>query len=133
MNSMTRVSPACAGALIAVVAVAMMSGCATFGDLVGLASEEYVDERIAEVQAEMSGLSGEIEDNRSKIAQANSRLEDISVAADEVAHALESMESAVRTTEELKQLAVVLEERLADLPEQTIQQLVEVLQAYLDR
>ena len=43
-----------------------------------------------------------------------------------------SMEGTVKTTDELKNLAVILEDRLEDLPKETIRQLVEILNNYLE-
>lgn len=46
--------------------------------------------------------------------------------------ALVALEATVQKTQELSQLALVLEEKLINLPEETIQQLVTILQQYLD-
>lgn len=106
--------------LIAVIVV--ISGCQSLAGTFGIATEQYVDEKMNEVEGR---LSSDIGDNRKKI-------EEYTETADKLEELIGSVEQSVRTTEELKQLAVVLEERLNDLPKETISQLVDVLQQYLD-
>lgn len=103
--------------------VVLISGCASLATRVGVASQEYVDQKLAEMQDQVG----------SEIAQSNREITRIGETADKMTAALQAVEEAVRTTEELKALAVVLEEKLATLPEETIRQLVEILQEYLER
>ena len=108
--------------VLTIVALSGLTGCASIAGTFGIASEQYVDEKMSEAEGR---LSSRIDDNRTKVDKYAS-------TADQLEALIGSVEDAVRTTDELKQLAVVLEERLDNLPEETIQQLVEVLQQYLD-
>ncbi len=109
-------------AILGVSALVVLSGCQSLAGTVGVATEQYVDDKIAETE---SRLAAQIDENRSK-------LEKYETTADKLEELINSVEGAVRTTDELKQLAGVLEERLNSLPEETIRQLVDVLQQYLD-
>jgi len=108
--------------MVVLAALVAFPGCQSLAGTVGLATEQYVDEKVSEAETRLAAQVGE---NRSKI-------EEYSATADKLTELIESVEGAVRTTEELKALAVVLEQRLNDLPKETITQLVEVLQQYLD-
>ncbi len=98
-----------------------LNGCATLAGKIGIASEAYVDEQIAVMRSEMEEESTARREELDQYAEAAAKLEEL----------IASMEQTVQTTEELKALAVVLETRLADLPKETIAQLVEILDAYL--
>jgi len=111
-----------ASAVLAVFALVVLSGCQSLAGSFGIATQQYVDDKMTETEGR---LSAKIDENRSK-------LEEYETAADKLEELINSVEGAVRTTDELKQLAGVLEERLNSLPEETIRQLVDVLQQYLD-
>lgn len=119
---------------LTVVAFVFMgaSGCATMGSWFGMASEEYVDEQVAAVQADVLRNSESIRDNSESITAVGETVDEIVESAASVEEALISVEQAVTTTEELKQLADVLEDRLEDLPRETIRQLIGILETYLD-
>ncbi len=108
--------------ILTIVVVAGLTGCASIAGAFGIASERYVDEKMNETEGR---LSARIDDNQAKLDQ-------YAATADRLDELIVSVENAVRTTDELKQLAAVFEERLNNLPEETIKQLVEVLQQYLD-
>lgn len=108
-----------------VLAVVTLSGCASLGSAVGLASQDYVDERVAALEAGVA-------QNRAAIDEASARLDRFDEVAAQIEESLVAVEQAVTTTEELQQLATILEERLNVLPEETIRQLVEILQQHLD-
>jgi hypothetical protein len=108
--------------LVMIAALVGLSGCASIAGTFGIASEQYVDEKMSEAEGQ---LSSRIDDNRSKVDKYAS-------TADQLEELIGSVEDAVATTDELKQLAVILEERLNNLPQETIKQLVDVLQQYLD-
>ena len=109
--------------LFVVVFVILITGCASLATRVGVASQEYVDQKLAEMQVQVEG----------EIAQTNSEVSRIGDTAEKMSDALQAVEAAVQTTEELKELAVILEEKLATLPEETIRQLVQILQDSLER
>jgi len=108
--------------VLGVFALVVLSGCQSLAGSFGIATQQYVDDKMAETEGR---LSSQIDENRSK-------LEKYETTADKLEELISSVEGAVRTTDELKQLAGVLEERLNSLPEETIRQLVSVLQQYLD-
>lgn len=97
--------------LFLLLLVLVLSGCQTMAGWFGLATEQYVDEKMTEVQTQVDEYVS---------------------TADKLEELIGSVENAVQTTEELKQLAVVLEDRLTNLPDETIKQLVEILQAHLE-
>ena len=129
---------------LAVVGLVMSAaGCASLAVRMGMASQEYVDEKLAEitssveasqaqVDAKLAEVSGSIDENRTGIDQATAQLIEVSGTADKVEQVLTATQETIKTTEELKQLASVLEERLIDLPDETIRRLVGVLQDYLE-
>ena len=108
--------------VLTMVAPVAFSGCQSLAGTFGIATEQYVEDKMNEAG---SRLSSRIDENQS-------RLDEYAATADKLEQLISSVENAVRTTDELKQLAVVLEDRLDSLPEETIRQLVEVLQRYLD-
>ena len=95
-----------------VVLALLLTGCATMAGWVGIASEEHVAEQIDSVRSD-------IEAYQQNLA--------------EVEQLVNTVEDTVETTRELNRLAKALERRLQELPRETIQQLVEVLQEYLDQ
>lgn len=109
--------------LLAVIsAVVGLSGCASTAGTFGIASQKYVDEKMAEAETR---LASQIDANKAKVDK-------YAATADKLEALISSVEEAIRTTDELKRLAVVLEERLENLPQETIKQLVDILQQYLD-
>lgn len=109
--------------LLAVIsAVVGLSGCASTAGTFGIASQKYVDEKMAEAETR---LASQIDANKTKVDK-------YAATADKLEALISSVEEAIRTTDELKRLAVVLEERLENLPQETIKQLVDILQQYLD-
>lgn len=103
------------------ILVLILPGCATLPGKIGLASEDYVEERL---QALRSDLEEEFETNKAL-------LESYSDTAAKLEEVLHSLEGTVETTDQLKELAVVLEERLMNLPDDTIQRLADILNDYL--
>ena len=89
---------------------------------VGIASNESVDEKLtgtrSELEAEIGSLRSELNSHQLKVAE----IENLS----------RSMEEAIQTTEELQQLAEIMESRLEKMPRETIETLVEILQRYLE-
>ena len=105
-----------------VLLIVALSGCQTMAGWFGLATEQYVEEKMTEVQTQFDG----------QLVEMKSQVDEYAATADKLEELIGSVETAVQTTEELKQLAVVLEDRLTNLPEETIKQLVEILQAHLE-
>jgi uncharacterized protein (DUF885 family) len=116
--------------MIAVVAVLVaLTGCASLAGTFGLASQQYVDERIEAARVEMTDG---IEANKMRIDENQATLDEYARTADQLEELMESIRVSVETTEELKALADVLEDRLENLPVETIKQLVGILEQYLE-
>ena len=112
-------------AVVLVLAVAVLSGCATLG----IATRTYVDEQLSAARNE---LSNEIQDNKSSIDENRSAIDAYGETAAQLEELIISIQQTVETTDELKQLAGILEQRLENLPVETIKQLVGILQEYLE-
>jgi hypothetical protein len=115
--------------VVALIVFSILSGCASLAGTFGIASKQYVDEQLTVTRDE---LSTEIKSNSMEIGETKGQLEKFSASATQLEGLIVSMEKTVETTEELKQLADVLEGRLANLPVETIRQLVGILDQYLE-
>ena len=98
--------------LLACLVLFILSGCATMAEWVGVASSESVDE---------------------KVAGARSDLDAYQAKATEIERLGRSIEETIKATEELQQLADIMESRLQQMPRKTIEELVAILQRYLDQ
>ena len=111
------------------VLLTIFTGCASMAGTFGIASRVYVDEQLAVAREE---LSSEIKSNSIEINETKSTIDKFASSADQLEGLIESMQKTVETTDELKALAGVLESRLANLPVDTIRQLVGILEQYLE-
>lgn len=110
----------------AVIAFALVlsffTGCATMAGWVGIASEKSVDESLGaarrDLETEIAGLRGDMEQVQEQVV----RIERLGAL----------FEETMQATEELQQLAKVMESRLEKTPRDTIEKLVEILQDYLE-
>ena len=112
--------------MLAIVTVMLLSftGCGTMAGWVGIASKTYVDEQLMAAQEEAAKNSSEIKAVQSKINEFQN-------TADQLEGLISSVEETVQATAELKALADILEQRLVNLPNETIRQLVSILDQYL--
>jgi len=115
--------------VLLVVSLAMFSGCTTLAGKVGIASEDYVT---AQVEAARATLQMEIDATNKQLEATQSEIGQYSQAAADLTQLIDSMQRTVQTTDELKQLADVLQGRLENLPVETIRQLVTILEQYLE-
>ena len=116
-------------AIVGIAILVVFTGCASLAGTFGLASKSYVDEQLEVVRTE---LKTDV-DRYGSIAEENSAaLKDYAETAKQLEDLIESIQHTVQTTDELKALADVLEQRLANLPVETIRQLVNILQLYLE-
>lgn len=122
---MKRVS----SALVCIMLLILLSGCGTMAGWVGIASKKFVEEKMVTLQEQ---VQIEVDQSRSEMAQMRTVMDGFATTASMLEGALISFEQTVKTTEELSQLAGILEEKLVNLPKETIQQLVTILQQYLD-
>ncbi len=125
--------------IAAVIILSMFAvGCTTIARWMKVPSQEYVDERFSqlegqfgEVTSETGQIRQEINQVQEEVGQIRGSVDEVSATADKLEELLVSFQETMRTTDELSRLAGVLEERLNDLPKETIRQLVDILQAYL--
>ncbi len=113
----------------AVLMLGLLSGCASLAGKFGIASQAYVDEQLA---AARSDLQTEVEQTKQSVAENRSDIDKYAESAAQLEQLIDSVQRTVQTTDELKQLATVLETRLENLPVETIRQLVGILEQYLE-
>ena len=116
-------------AVVVLIVFSVLSGCASLAGTFGIASQKYVDEQLTIARDE---LSTEIKSNSMQIGEAKGKLEQYTSSASQLEELIVSMKQAVDTTDELRQLADVLQARLENLPVETIRQLVGILDQYLE-
>jgi outer membrane murein-binding lipoprotein Lpp len=113
-----RVTAAILAALLSLI----LAGCATMAERVGIASSETVDQKLTgtrnELEAQIAALRNELEAQQQRLSE----IEDLSAG----------LEEAIRATEELERLAEIMETRLAQMPRDTIAELVTILERYLE-
>ena len=112
--------------MLASAAIILLSftGCGTMAGWVGIASKSYVDEQIIAAQDAAAKNSSDIKTVQGKINE-------FQKTADQLDDLISSVDETVQTTTELKALADILEQRLVNLPNETIRQLVGILEQYL--
>jgi hypothetical protein len=108
--------------LVAFLVLIFLSGCGTMAGWVGIASSKSVDEKLAGTRSDLEAEVGSL----------RSDLDAYQAKASEIERLGRSIEETIRATEELQQLAEIMESRLQQLPRDTIEELVEILQRYLD-
>jgi len=112
--------------LLPVAAVLVLAGCATTEPIWFIATPGYVESRIAtSEEATRSAYEAELARLQAQIDSQN-----------EIVSRLDSMSDVIaeveKNNDDLLALADVLEERLQNLPTETIRELVAILQEYLD-
>lgn len=112
--------------IVTIAAVSFLAGCATTEPIWFIATPGYVESRIA-TSEEATRRSYEAE-----IAQVQSELESQREVASELAAMADIIAEVEQNNRELLALADVLEDRLQNLPTETIRQLVIILQEHLD-
>lgn len=114
---------------MAVGTLILLSGCASLAGVFGVASESYVEEQLQSVRDE---LQPQIANARGGVTANRSALDAYADTANQLEALIESIRTTVETTDELKELAAVLEQWLENLPVETMLQLVTVLVEYLE-
>lgn len=111
------------GIVIAVLLV--FSGCATADNgLFGyFATTDYVKKQLAETK---KATESEISATKKDVAE-------IKALTGKIKDLLGEVSQTKQSTEELQKLAKALEERLNDLPRETLTKMVKILQDYLDK
>lgn len=108
--------------LLLLLLLLLLTGCASMAERVGIASSESVDRKLAEtrseLEAQITALRGELAAQQERVSQ----IEDLS----------RNLEEAIQATEDLQQLAKIMESRLEQMPRDTIEELVVILQRYLE-
>ncbi len=106
-------------ALAALLAGILVAGCTTTS-FAGLAKTGYVDEVNASAQATQKDL-----------AVLQKRVDDVEKVADRMQELAAQMEQTQKATADLQQLARQVQDRLAELPRETLELLVKSIQEYL--
>jgi len=109
--------------LLACLVLFILSGCATMAEWVGVASSESVDEKVAGARSDLE----------TEIGSLRSDLDAYQAKATEIERLGRSIEETIKATEELQQLADIMESRLQQMPRKTIEELVAILQRYLNQ
>jgi uncharacterized membrane protein (DUF106 family) len=97
----------------------LVAGCTTTS-FAGLARASYVDRVDASTQAAQKDL-----------AALQKQVDDVKAAADRMQELAAQMEQTQKATADLQQLARQVQERLSDLPRETLEMLVKSIQEYL--
>jgi septal ring factor EnvC (AmiA/AmiB activator) len=110
---------------LAVVALLLLGGCATMAGWVGIASEAQLEEQAATTEARLAQADTEI-------AQLKDELEAYNEKAGRLERLTEDLEKAIRSTQELQELAQVMEARLQEVPQDTLRLFVKIIVQYLE-
>ena len=106
--------------------VVLFAGCATTEPIWFIATPGYVEAQIATSENATRG------DYEAQIARLQDELDAQRTVSDELAGLAEVIAEIESSNQELLGLADELEDRLAELPRETIRQLVEILQQHLE-
>ena len=117
-----------APAVLLLAALPLLGGCAS-ASFLGLAKQSSVDETEARTRADLARLDDEIRRLEEDRTDRDARLE--ALAAD-IGRLTGQMDDVAKSRDELMALADEVEKRLEDLPEETLRELVDALEAYLD-
>jgi outer membrane murein-binding lipoprotein Lpp len=126
---------------LALFAVVALSGCMSTGFLGFLATTDSVNKLMADQQAKMdqkiadedSKVSGELNQQRADVAQISSDLKEFQDIKTQAMTAIDSISTTQKNVEELQALVKQLESRMGTLPDETLQRIIDVLQASLNR
>lgn len=110
---------------VGMVALLVLTGCASTEPIWFIATPGYVDSRIAVSE---EAVRGEYE---AEIARLEQELDEQRRVADELAGLAAIIEEVDRSNRELRDLATAVEQRLQTLPTETIRLIVDVLQEHL--
>ena len=115
-------------AFVVLVIVLAASGCATngfmgFGD--PMTTVSYVENVMAEKEAESQKIAGELADIQGEVAE-------LSSLKNEINNVLSEMEKTRKDTAALQNLADQVGDRLEEMPIQMLRQLVQAIETYLE-
>jgi len=111
---------------VGLLTVVLFAGCATTEPIWFIATPGYVEAQIATSENATRG------DYEAQIARLQDELEAQRTVSDKLAGLAEVIAEIESSNQELLGLADALEDRLAELPRETIRQLVEILQQHLE-
>ena len=114
--------------LIVLIIVLAISGCATngfmgFGD--PMTTVSYVENAMAEKDAETQRIAGELTDIQGEVAE-------LANLKNEINNVLSEMEKTRKDTAALQNLADQVGDRLEEMPIQMLRQLVQAIESYLE-
>lgn len=111
------------------ITVLLLSACATTGFLGFLATTSYVKGKVAQSTEQ---TFSQLDKTRADLEKMRADVERFQQLTGQVEGLLSEIARTQKATEELQQLAKEVEMRLAELPAETLQELVNLIQAYLD-
>lgn len=106
----------------------LLSSCASTGFLGFLATTQYVDKHLATVQEE---TRAGIAENTNEVRKVKSDVKSLSELRATMESLIGDIQKTKESTAELKKLASQMEARLNQIPKETLQELVQILQDYL--
>ena len=114
--------------LLLILSLLWLVGCTSTG-FVGLAKESYAEgiEKDAEITRE------KVDDLKAEVKELQEDLEKMEDLSEELISLIKDLKEAKKDTEELKKLANIVEERLEELPVQTLEKLVDILNEYIQK
>lgn len=119
--------------LFAVAAAGMLAGCATTKPIGFIATPGYVESRIATSENAMrADYEARLAEKDRQISQLQAELRAQRQVTEDLAGLADVVMEVESSNRELRDLAVVVEDRLAELPRETIRELVRALERYLE-
>ena len=115
---------------LCVIAIVSLGGCTSTGFLGFLATTEYVNTKDAEVSAETQRL---MQEEQAALAEIRSDVEELKTLREETQKSIALVAETQATVDELQALAAAVEQRIATMPAETLQKLVEILQTFLSQ
>jgi chromosome segregation ATPase len=122
--------------ILTFLSVIILCGCSTTGGFLGLATMSYVDGRFSEMKSESAASYEEIQAKLVRILEElnalSEEVEQYQRLAQELESILAEFARVQEATDDLQQLAKEVSGRMDALPKETLQELVEIIQAHLD-
>jgi peptidoglycan hydrolase CwlO-like protein len=119
----------------------VLGGCATMAGWVGIASEAQVEEvgqkasaaetRLAAAEAQLAAAEQALASANGEIDRLEAQLQGYQEQADRLEGLSGDLEQTIRTTRELEKLAEIMEDRLQQLPQDTLRLLADIIQKQL--
>jgi predicted nuclease with TOPRIM domain len=126
-----------AAAPLMIALAVLMIGCASTKGFLGLTTVSTMEAELAQIREEEDRrhqeLRQELERISRELSSLNAEVDRHEELSGEIRQVLEDFAEVQKATSDLQQLAEQVEDELDAIPRETLQQIVDVLQAYLDR